>query len=169
MDAMEAILSRRSIRKYTSDPVDDETVAKLLEAAMAAPTAANQQSWRFVVIKDRALLEKIPDVHPYSSMTPGAAVVIAVCGETEDTKHPGYWVQDCAAATQNLLLAAHALGLGAVWLGVHPREERSEGIRALLGLPKHVAPLSLVAIGHPAEAKPPAGRFDPAKVHLERW
>ncbi len=169
MDAIQVILSRRSIRKYTAQPVREATVEELLRAAMAAPSAGNQQPWHFVIIRDRQILAEIPRVHPYSSMVPDAQVAILVCGDLQREKHVGYWVQDCSAATQNMLLAAHAKGLGAVWLGVYPREERVAGLRRLVGLPQHVIPLALIPIGYPAEDKPPADRYDTSRVHQDGW
>lgn len=169
MEALQAILSRRSVRKYTDRPVDSDTITALLKAAMAAPSAGNQQSWRFIVVQDRTTLQKVPEVHPYSSMVPHAQAAVVICGETAEEKHPGYWVQDCAAATQNFLLAAHALGLGAVWLGVYPRQDRAEGLRRLLDIPDSIVPLSMVPLGYPAEQKPPSDRYDETKVHHERW
>ncbi len=169
MDAMQAILSRRSIRKYASQPVSDATVEELLRAAMAAPSAGNQQPWHFVVIRDRQILAQIPEVHPHSSMVPSAQLTILVCGDLQREKHAGYWVQDCSAATQNLLLAAHAKGLGAVWLGVYPREARMAGLRKMMGLPAHIIPLALIPIGYPEEDKPPAARYDPSRVHQDGW
>lgn len=169
MEAMEVILSRRSIRKYTEQPVPDEAIKELLEAAMSAPSAGNQQPWHFVVIKDRGILDEIPKYHPYSEMLKEASVAILVCGDVRSEKHKGYWVQDCSAATENLLIAVEAKGLGAVWLGVYPREERVAGIRKLLGLPEHVVPLSLVPVGYKGEQKPPANRYDASKVHHNGW
>lgn len=169
MEAMEAILSRRSIRKYTEQPVPDEVIKELLEAAMSAPSAGNEQAWQFVVIKDRGILDQIPKYHPYSRMVKQASVAILVCGDLKSEKHKGYWVQDCSAATENLLIAVEAKGLGAVWLGVYPREERVAGIRKLLGLPEHIVPLSLIPIGHKGEKKPRANRYDASKVHYNRW
>ena len=169
MDAMEVILTRRSIRQYTDRPVADEVVTDLLKAAMAAPSAGNQQAWQFVVINEREILDEIPTIHPYSRMVKQAPLAILVCGDVALETNKGYWVQDCSAATQNLLLAAHARGLGAVWLGVYPREQRVVDFRKLLGLPEHVVPLALVSIGYPAEEKSPANRFDPAKVHYNGW
>jgi len=168
MEAMEAILSRRSIRRYTGEPVPAPLVDELLAAAMSAPSSKNQQSWQFVVITDRATLREVPSFHPYAKMVPDAPAAILVCGDLRRDDH-GFWVQDCSAATQNLLLAAHAKGLGAVWLGVHPLEERVSGFRRLLGLPEHIVPLSLVPIGFPAVRKPREDRFDPSRVHRERW
>jgi nitroreductase len=166
---MSTMLSRRSIRKYTGESVADETVTALLEVAMSAPSAGNQQPWHFVVIRSQEVRDLIPTFHPYAAMTPHASVVIAVCGDLNGLKYQDLWVQDCSAATENLLLAAHEIGLGAVWLGVYPIQERVEGIRRLLGLPEHVIPLSLVAVGYPAESPPPANRFNPHRVHQDHW
>jgi len=170
MDAMEALFSRRSIRKYTAEEVGEDTLKEILEAAMSAPSAGNQQSWHFVVINDRKILDQVPSFHPHSLMLREAPVAILVCGDTTLEKHVGYWVQDCAAATENLLLAIHAKGLGAVWLGIFPREERVEGLRKLLGIPDHVIPLSLIPVGHPAESKPPRpDRYSATKIHYNKW
>ena len=169
MDAMEAILSRRSIRRYTLQSVSEETIRELLKAAMSAPSAGNQQPWQFVVIDDREILDEVPKVHPYSQMLKEAPVAILVCGDRQLETNKGYWVQDCSAATENLLIAAHAKGLGAVWLGIYPREERVADIQKLLGLPEHIVPLALVSIGYPAEAKPPSNRYDAARIHYNRW
>ncbi len=166
---MSDIRSRRSIRKYTGEEVTDEQVTELLRAAMSAPSAANQQPWRFVAIRSQERRELIPTFHPHASMTPSASVVIAVCGDLRELRIPERWVQDCSAATQNLLLAAHDMGLGAVWLGVYPTEERVEGVRRLLELPDYIMPLSMVAVGHPAEEPLAADRFEPEYVHYDRW
>jgi nitroreductase len=163
------IRSRRSIRKYTGEEVTDEQVTELLKAAMSAPSAGNQQPWRFVVIRSQAQRELIPTFHPHALMAPSASVVIAVCGDMSMLRLPERWVQDCSAATQNLLLAAHDMGLGAVWLGVYPTEERVEGVRRLLDLPEHIMPLAMVAVGHPAEHPPAADRFETGYVHYDRW
>jgi nitroreductase len=171
VDAMEAILTRRSIRKYTPEPVTEDTLKRLLQAAMSAPTANNQQPWHFVVIKDRKIMNEIPKFHHYSSMLKEAPLAILVCGSLKESllNSEGYLVLDCTAATQNLLLAAHAEGLGAVWLGVYPRPERLEGMRRLLSLPDYVVPVALISLGHPAEKKPMEERYDPDKVHLDKW
>ena len=163
------VLSRRSIRKYTDEPVDDATVERLLRAAMAAPSAGNQQPWHFVVLRDRETRRAITGFHPYARMLPDAPVAVLVCGDPSSGKWPQMWEQDCSAATENLLIEAEHLGLGAVWLGVHPLVERVEGIRALLGIPDGIVPLAIVAFGWPAERKEPADRYDAARVHAERW
>ena len=166
---MEAILSRRSIRKYTNQSVPEQTIKELLEAAMSAPSAGNQQPWQFVVIKERKILDEIPKFHPFSQMLREAQLAILVCGDLELEKNKGYWVQDCSAATENILIAATAKGLGAVWLGIYPRKERIAGIKKLLSLPEHVIPLSLISIGYPAEQKPPANRYDSSRIHYNHW
>jgi nitroreductase len=169
MDAIEAIMTRRSIRKYAGKRVAPEAVEKLLRAAMAAPSAGNQQPWHFIVVWDRATLDAIPEFHPYSKMLHDASVAIVVCGDMESEVHAGYWVQDCSAATQNMLVAAHALGLGAVWLGIYPTDERVASMRDLLHMPSNVVPLAVIALGHPAERATPADRYNPERVHEDRW
>ena len=163
------VLTRRSIRAYTAEPVSDGQIEALLRAAMAAPSAGNQQPWRFVVVTDHDTLAAIPTVHPYARMLAKAPAAIVVCAQPEGLRWPPFWDQDCAAAVENILIEAVTLGLGAVWLGVHPLEERVVGLRRLLGIPDDVIPFAVVAVGHPAEPKEPAARFDPERVHRERW
>jgi nitroreductase len=167
--SLEFILSRRSIRKYTAVPVMERDVDDLLRAAMAAPSAGNQQPWHFIVITERELLEAISGFHPYAGMTAEAPLAILACGEPALEKHPGNWMLDLSAAVENLLLAAHAKGLGAVWVGIYPVEERIRQMRELLGVPSHVVPFALIPIGHPAESKPPGGRFNVHRIHRNRW
>jgi nitroreductase len=167
--SVEWIHARRSIRTYTAEGVSEADVRELLEAAMAAPSAGNQQPWHFIVIRDRAVLDAVPAVHPHAGMAVHAPLAIVVCGDTSLETHKGYWMVDCSAATENLLLAVTAKGLGAVWCGIYPRPERIEGFTRLLGLPPHVIPLAFVPIGHPDEVKPPARRYKPERVHIDRW
>jgi nitroreductase len=169
MDCMDALMSRRSIRNYTAEPVTDEQIETLLRAAMAAPSAGNQQSWRFVVVTEATQRELLSQATPYSAMIARAPVAIVVCGDTRAEKHLGYWVQDCSAAIENLLLAAHAIGLGAVWIGVHPIAERAQNVRVACEIPEGVEPMSMIALGNPVENKPPSERYEPAHVHRERW
>ena len=171
MEALEAILSRRSIRRYTSDTVSNDQMNTLLRAAMTAPSANNEQPWHFVVIRDRSTLNEITRFHPYSQMLKEAPAGICVCADLELEKNSGvgYWIQDCSAATENILLAANALGLGTCWLGVHPRKQREEALSKLLGLPDHIVPLCLIALGYPAESKGPATRYRVDRIHFERW
>ena len=170
MDAMECILTRRSVRQYTNEKIDEETVRQLLEAAMSAPTACNQQPWEFVVVDDPALLAKAKDVNAHAAMAARAPLAVLVCADTtRELKCPGFWIQDCSAAIENLLLAATALELGACWLGVHPREDRVEGYRDLFGLPEHIVPVALLVIGHPAQEQHRLDRYDAARVHRNAW
>jgi nitroreductase len=166
---LEAILSRRSVRRYTSEPVSDDSIKELLRAAMSAPSAGNEQPWHFVTIRDKKTMREIQKFHPFARMLDEAPVAILVCGDRNCEKYKGFWVQDCSAATENILIAAQSIGLGAVWLGLYPIDERVEGMRRLLGIPENVTPLSLVAIGHPAEKRPPSNRYDESRVHRERW
>lgn len=163
--AFRTILARRSIRKYTDQPVSPAHLRRLLEAAMAAPSANNRQPWHFVVVTEREMLNMLADRHPYAKMLFEATACIAVCGDPENP----LWVQDCAAATQNILLAATELGLGTVWLGVHPRAEREREVRDVLGVPLLYTPFCLIAVGHPAEEKEPRTQYDEGRVHRERW
>ena len=169
MDMMEAIFTRRSVRKYTDNRVPEDMVNQLLRAAMAAPSAANEQPWHFVVITDRSIMTQVPTFHPHSHMLKEAALAILVCSDGSLELMKGRGVLDCSAATQNLLLAAHALGLGAVWLGIYPVEERMNGMRKLLNMPSRVVPISLVSIGYPDERLRTEDRFKPERVHYQRW
>ena len=167
---MDAIFTRRSIRRYADLPVDAAAVEKLLAAAVAAPSAGNEQPWEFIVVTDKATREEITKVHAYSQMLKQAPVAIVVCADPARSRYPfEYWVQDCAAATQNILLAAAALGLGTCWLGVHPVPERVAGVRRILAIPEPIVPFAIVAVGHPAEQPGRVDRFDPARIHRERW
>ena len=169
MDTLEAIFTRRSIRLYTGQPVPADFTATLLRAGMQAPSAGNQQAWQFLVLTERSRLDALAEVLPYGKMLTAAPLGLIVCGDLEREKSKGYWVQDCSAATQNILLAAHALGLGAVWLGVYPREQRVLDVRRLLGIPESAIPLCAIAIGYPAEQKERADRYDAEKVHHNGW
>lgn len=169
MNTLEAIRTRRSIRAYTEAAVTQDDLDTMLAAAMSAPSAGNQQPWHFIVVDDRAILDRIAEVHPYAKMSAQAPLGIVVCGDRNEEKYPGYWVQDCSAATQNLLLAAHELGLGAVWCGVYPRDERVAEIRQLFTLPDNVMPLAFVVIGYPAQFPPPADRYRKERIHTNKW
>jgi len=169
MDTFEAIRRRRSIRRFRPEPVSDAALEQLLAAAMSAPSAGNEQPWEFVVVRAADVRAALAQAHPYAAMVREAPVGVVVCADLARVRHAGFWEQDCAAATENLLLAATALGLGAVWCGVHPREERVRGLRRVLALPEPIVPFALVPVGHPGEEKPPAERHDPARIHHDRW
>ncbi len=167
MDALKAIMTRRSVRDFKHDPVSKDDVQVLLKAGMQAPSAKNEQPWHFVVIDDLDLLHAIPEFHPYSKMLLDAPLAILVCSVLDLEKSSA--VQDCSAATQNILLAAHAKGLGAVWLGIYPNEKRVSGVEALLELPEDIYPVSLIAVGHPASQPEPKDRFKEDRVHFNSW
>ena len=169
MDALSAIFTRRSIRSYTQQPVTDEIVKLLLQAAMAAPTAKNTQSYEFIVIRDQKTLQQIPNFHPFSKQVPNAQVAIVVCGNTKLQAAPGHWIPDASNASMNILLAAHSLGLGAVWTTFYPYEDRTAGIRKLLNLPDHIMPLNIIPLGYSAEQGNYQDRFKPDKIHREKW
>ena len=169
MDAIHAIMTRRSTRQFTDEPVTAEQLETLLRAAMAAPSAGNQQPWRFVVARDADVRARLAVATQYSSPMGRSPLGIVVLADTRENKHPGYWVQDCSAAVENILLAAHALGLGGVWIGVHPHEEREAHVREIVGAPDGLAALCMIAIGHPASAGPEVDRFNPEHVRNERW
>ncbi len=166
-ELIEAIFARRSIRKYTSEPVDEKDCRTLLEAAMAAPSSSNRKPWHFIVVTNRETLDELGQAHPYGKMLLETPLAIAVCGDTKIS--PRSWVQDCSAATENLLIAATALNLGAVWLGVYPREERVSAVRQVLKIPNDVVPLNIVSIGHPAEVKAPRTQYDKERIHQNTW
>lgn len=163
---LDIIFARRSIRQYTGQPISEADIENLLQAGMAAPSASNRKPWRFVAVTDRNMLEQLAHDHPYGKMLAKAAVGIAVCG---DPSVSDWWVQDCSAATENILIGAVALGLGAVWLGCHGRPEREQVVRDVLGIPHHIGVLSLISIGYPAEDKEARTQYDPAHIHRDRW
>lgn len=165
------LFARRSIRKYTGEAVEPEKIELLLKAAMAAPSAGNRRPWHFVVVDDKEILSVLAEGHPYAKMLNQAPLCIVPCGEVDLGKQgrTGYWIQDLSAATENILLAAVGLGLGAVWCGVFPGEERVEVAQRILGLPEYIIPLAYVAVGHPAEQKPPRTQYDASRVHTNGW
>jgi nitroreductase len=162
---------RRSVRVYQDREVDDTMVKDLLEAAMTAPSAMAKDPWHFVVVRDQAVRSRLVEQLPNGKMLAAAPVGIVICGDLEQAHMHSlpYLLLDCAAATQSLLLAAQALGLGAVWLGVYPRERRVEHVRAVLSLPPHVLPVAGVAMGWPAEFPEPRTRYRDEAVHREAW
>ncbi|MCL7489497.1 MAG: nitroreductase family protein [Desulfobulbaceae bacterium] len=165
------IFSRRSVRKYENREVDDAMIQDLLEAGMAAPSAVARDPWHFIVLKDRETIDKLAGVLTHGQMLRQATAAFVVCGDITQA-HDGlesYMLQDLSAAVENILLAANALGLGTCWLGVHPRPERMEGIKNLFALPDHIIPMCSIALGWPKDPPPARTRFNPDKVHLEKW
>lgn len=169
---LDAIASRTSIRTFEGRPVGADTVELLLRAAMAAPSARNRQPWAFVVVDDKRLLRQLADSLPYAQSAAAAPMAVVVCGvlsQSQGATNAGWWVQDAAAASQNLLLAAHAVGLGAVWTGVYSYEDRVRAVRNVLGLPRHILPLNVISVGYPAENPVPKQKWDPSKVRWNGW
>ncbi len=169
MDVLEAISTRRSIRRFTGQTVSDQDLDVLLRAGFQAPSAHNRQPWHFVIVRDKETLDCIAEFHPYGKMLPNAGCGIVVCGDSHQQAETGFLVADCSAAIQNILLAAHGIGLGAVWCGLYPKEDLTEPMSKLLGLPSNVIPIGIIAVGHKGEQKRSADRYDRSKIHLERW
>jgi nitroreductase len=169
MDAIDGILTRRSIRKYTKKSIPDEVIKELLEAGVSAPSAGNQQPWQFIIIDNREVLDEASQVLPNGKLLKDANKAILVCGDLNLETHKGYWPIDCSAATQNILLAAHAKGLGACWLGIYPREEQVENLKKLFKTPEHIIPFSVISLGFPDEESKKVDRYDDSKIHKNTW
>ena len=169
MDAIAAILTRRSVRKYTNRKISEKIIKELIEAGVSAPSAGNQQPWHFIIIDDRKLLKKIPEFHPHAKMLLDAQIAILVCGDSNLEMHKGFWMLDCSAATENILIAARAKGLGTCWLGVYPREKRINGLREMLRIPKNVIPFSLISIGYTEVEQSKLDRYDSSRIHKNVW
>ena len=165
-ERLNIIFSRRSIRAYADQPVSEADIEALLQAGMAAPSGSNRKPWHFVVVTDGPTLGRLADAHPFGKMLRHAGLAIAVCG---DPQISDWWVQDCTAATENILIAAAALGLGGVWVGCHGRREREDAVRGVLNIPQHIGVLSLLSVGHPAEEKAARTQYDAERVHRGGW
>jgi nitroreductase len=166
------ILTRTSIRDYENKQIDECKIDSLLQAAMSAPTARNQQPWKFVVINDKEILKTISEQFKSMRMAEKAPIAIVVCGDLDlalDGEGRDYWVQDASAATENLLLAAHSMGLGAVWCGIYPIQERVDTLSKLLNLPDNIVPLNVIPIGYPAENPNPKDKWKPENVRYNTW
>ena len=169
MDCLEAISTRRSVRKFSDAGLTDLETEVLLRAAMAAPSAGNQQCWRFVVVHDPEIRARLAEATPYGAPMGRATLGIVVLADTTNETFPGNWANDCAAAVENLLLAAHATGLGAVWLGVHPGDEREKAVAEIIGAPEGLRPFCMVALGRPETSGPEVDRYKPENVRVDRW
>ncbi|WP_293716463.1 nitroreductase family protein [uncultured Parabacteroides sp.] len=169
---IESILNRKSVRLYTSQPVSREQIEVLIKAAMSAPTAVNKQPWAFIVIDNQTVLKALSEKLPYAKMAAKASVAIVVCGDLSKAYNQlddEYWIQDCSAATENLLLAAESLGLGGVWTAVYPEEDRVAIVRKELALPGHIIPLNFIPIGYPLHKDTPKDKYKPENIHFNRW
>jgi nitroreductase len=165
MNTIEAICSRRSVRKYNNQTIPNELILEIITAAMFAPSAFNEQPWQFIIINDKNLLNKIPLFSPHAHMCKNSTVSILICCDKTLEKTSDFWIQDCSAATQNLLLAAHDKGIGSVWSGVYPREPIMEGFKKLLNLPQELIPFSFIILGYPEEKIEPQDRLKKDRIH----
>ena len=171
-EAIENILTRVSVRQFTGDSISEAQLDTLLRAAMAAPSAINKQPWAFIVITDRDKIAQLGEALPYSRCSNHPAVAIIPCGDLTKAipgEMAGFWINDVSAATENLLLAAHAMGLGAVWTGLHPDMNRAKIVQDMLGLPEHIIPLCIVPVGVPAEQPDIKDKFNPENIHFNGW
>lgn len=169
---LETIMTRTSIRQYTDQPVEKEKIEAMLRAGMAAPTAVNAQPWHFVVVSDKAKLSELAAANPRAGMLKSAPLAIVVCGDMTkamEGKGRQFWIQDCSAATENILLAAHAQGLGAVWTALYPMEERIQPVSEALKLPDTLIPLCTVVIGYPAEQPEPKDKWKPENISYNEY
>jgi len=169
MDTIHAIFTRRSIRKYAPATIPKDIIETWINCGMHAPSAGNEQAWHFLVIDDQVILKQIPTFHHHADMIANASLGILICIDSTLEKHSSMAIQDCSAATQNILLAVHESGFGAVWLGVYPRQKRIDGLRTLLNIPESIIPFSLISIGKPNETKMTPDRFKKDRIHHNKW
>ena len=168
---IENIMTRTSVRDFTDRQISKDTLETIVKAGMAAPSAMNKQPWAFVVITEKQMLDSLNAVHPYANLKTATAAIV-VCGDMDKTiegEGREYWVQDCSAATENILLAAHAYGIGAVWCGVYPTAERVDAVKKTLGMPENIVPLNIVTMGYPAEEEHPKDKWNADNVHYQKW
>lgn len=171
-DTLKTIFARKSVRSYRTEAVSDEKLQMLVRAGMAAPTAVDKRPWEFVVVTDRAVLKQLADALPYAKMSERAAAAIVVGGDVRRQwggMESDYWIMDCSAATQNILLAAESMGLGAVWTAVYPEDSRVRAVRQILGIPPHVVPLNVIPVGVPSGREKPKDKYDPKQIHWNKW
>jgi nitroreductase len=168
-DTLTVIHRRKSVRKYLDKPVTKEQLTVLMKAGMAAPTAADKRPWAFVAVTDRALLDSLSECSPTGKMLKQAAAAIVVCGDTKRALNSEVWVQDCSAASENILLAAEATRLGAVWIGIYPEYFKYNHVRRVLNIPMEVIPLNIISIGWPTGEEKPKEKFDPSNIHWQTW
>jgi nitroreductase len=165
-DALTVIHSRKSVRKYLDKPVTREQLETLIRAGMAAPTSMDRRPWAFVAVTERAVLDTLSFSSPFTKMLAQAAAAIVVCGDTGKSLK---WMLDCSASSENILLAAEAIGLGAVWCGIYLNPEPTVYVKRVLGLPSEVIPLNIISIGWPTGVEKPKNKWDPANIHWNRW
>ncbi len=171
-DTLKTIFARKSVRSYKQEPIAKDRLEMLVRAGMAAPTAVDKRPWEFIVVTDRAVLKQLAEALPYAKMADRASAAILVAGDVKKQwggPESDYWIMDCSAATQNILLAAESMGLGAVWTAVYPENDRVRAVRRILGIPSHVVPLNLIPVGVPAGPERPKDKYDPKQIHWNRW
>ena len=171
-EAIDNLMTRVSVRQFTGEKISTEQIDTLLRAAMAAPSAINRQPWAFIVVTDEAKIAALGEALPYSRCSNKPAVAIIPCGDLTKAipgEMANFWINDVSAATENLLLAAHAMGLGAVWTGLHPDMNRAKMVQEMLGLPEHIIPLCVVPVGVPAEQPEVKDKYKPENIHYNRW
>jgi nitroreductase len=166
-NVLELIYSRQRVRDFADLPVSDDQIEAMLKAAMAAPSVQNRRPWHFVVVRERKTLDKLAKVHKYAYMLEKAPLAVVVCGDQKISEK--YWVEDGCVATQNLLLAAKALGLGGVWISLYPKKKHQNVVREMLDIPDHVGVLCILALGTPAKEQQQGTKFDSERVHQEEW
>ena len=170
--ALDVISTRVSVRHFTGDKLTGEQIETILRAGISAPTAVNKQPWAFVVVDDEAVLKELSVALPSSRIENGASHAIVVCGDMQkalDGEAQGYWVEDTSAATENMLLAAHAMGLGGLWVGVYPISERVKTVSTIIGAPEHIVPMCLVVLGHPDEQPAVKDKYKEENIHHNKW
>lgn len=168
---IENIMTRTSIRNFTDRQIAKDTLESIVKAGMAAPSAMDKRPWAFIVVNERNMLDSLNAVHPYANLKTATAAII-VCGDLKkaiEGEAREYWVQDCSAATENILLAAHAYGLGAVWCGVYPTKERVEAVSRVLSIPQDVIPLNIITMGYPDDQHEPKDKWNPENIHFNKW
>ena len=170
--ALEVINTRVSVRQFTGDKLTEAQIETILRAGMSAPTAVNKQPWAFVVVDEQEVLDRLNEALPSSRIGNGASHAIVVCGDMQkalEGEAQGYWVEDTSAATENMLLAAHALGLGSLWVGVYPIMEKVNAVSQIIGSPEHIVPMCLVVLGVPNEQPAVKDKFKAENIHFNRW
>jgi len=169
MEVQEALLNRRSIRKYTDRKISKENLDKILKAAMYSPSAMNLQAWQFIVIDDKGILVETIKSIPYAEMLRQSAAAIIVCGDSLVEKNESWLLQNCSAAIQNILLSAHGLGIGSCWIAIHGMDDVYKNIKAQFNLPENIVPVSLISLGYPDEVVKAEERFKHDKIHYNKW
>lgn len=169
METIEALLTRRSIRKYKNQPVEKDKIEIILKSAMYAPSAMNLQGWHYVVIDDKVMMEETIKSIPHAELLRQTPAAILVCGDAGVEKNESWMIQNCSAAIQNILLAAHGLGIGTCWIAIHGMDEIVKNVAEQFKLPENVIPISLITLGYPDESVSAEDRFRKGKIHYNKW